>query len=160
MKKIDMKKTLDERVRNTEWTDANTWNVLRKIRNTKAARREFSPRRLLPAAVALLLVFGIGIAALTGKPGGPDPIREKDKYTAQPIVTALSGGQGEGTGDLLVGNTSDEDSLQPVGLSCEKQGIRVKLVSALADGKESKAVYTVEDLENKYAGLKPVAYEG
>ena len=154
MKKIDMKKTLDERVRNTEWTDANTWNVLRKIRNTKAARREFSPRRLLPAAVALLLVFGIGIAALTGKPGGPDPIREKDKYTAQPIVTALSGGQGEGTGDLLVGNTSDEDSLQPVSLSCEKQGIRVDVVAGLATGRESSVEYTIQDLDNKYPGLE------
>ena len=154
MKKIDMKKTLDERVRNTEWTDANTRNVLRKIRNAEAARREYSPRRLMPAAVALLLVFGIGIAALTGKPGGPDPIRDKDKYTAQPIVTALSVGQGEGTGDLLVGNTSDEDSLQPVNLSCEKQGICVNVVAGLATGNESSVQYTIQDLDNKYPGLE------
>ena len=162
MKKIDMKKALNERVRNTEWTDANTWNVLRKIRNTKAARREFSPRRLLPAAMALLLVFGIGIAALTGKPGGPDPIREKDKYTAQPIVTALSGGQGEGYGDLPEGVAEAiyeqmksnypeiADQMRPINLSCEKDGIRLELISGAVKGDEAWVIYSLQDVEGRY----------
>ena len=93
MKKIDIRKNLDERVRDTEWTDENTWTVLRKIRNTKSARREFSLRRLMPAAAALVLFLGIGIAALTRNRGNPDPIRGTDEYTAQPIVTALAAGQ-------------------------------------------------------------------
>ena len=154
MKKIDVKKALNERVRNTEWTDANTWNVLRKIRNTKAARREFSLRRLMPAAVALLLVMGIGITALTRTPGGPDPIRENDQYTAQPLVTALSGGQGEGTGDLPEEAVGCEDSLLPVNLGCERQGIRVDVVAGLAAGNESYVKYAIQDIENKYPGLE------
>ena len=165
MKKIDMKKTLNERVRNTEWTEENTWNVLRKIRNAKSVRREFSLRRLMPAAVALVLVLGIGVAALTGNPGGPDPIRDKDTYTAQPLVTALSAGQGEGTGDLPEGEdegtSGDYEAgflpeglqLRPVGLSVEKQGIRVEVISAAVKGDESFMKISIQDLEGKYADL-------
>lgn len=165
MKKIDMKKTLNERVRNTEWTEENTWNVLRKIRNAKSVRREFSLRRLMPAAVALVLVLGIGVAALTGNPGGPDPIRDKDTYTAQPLVTALSAGQGEGTGDLPEGNIEKNviealrehfpevaDQLMPVNRSCEKDGLRLDLISGLVKGDETWVVYSLQDLEKKYPG--------
>lgn len=165
MKKIDVKKALNERVRNTEWTEENTWNVLRKIRNAKSVRREFSLRRLMPAAVALVLVLGIGVAALTGNPGGPDPIRDKDTYTAQPLVTALSAGQGEGTGDLPEGEdegtSGDYEAgflpeglqLRPVGLSVEKQGIRVEVISAAVKGDESFMKISIQDLEGKYADL-------
>ena len=164
MKKIELKKTLEERVRDTEWTDANTWNVLRKIRNTKAARREFSLRRLMPAAVALLLVMGIGIATLTGTPGNPDSIRDKAQYTAQPMVTALSAGQGEGNGDLPEGEGTEKnvrealkeyypevaDQMMPVNLSSEKDGVRLEVVSGLVKDYESWIVYSVQDVEGKY----------
>ena len=166
MKKIELKKTLEERVRDTEWTDANTWNVLRKIRGAKSARSEFSLRRLAPAAVALLLVMGIGIATLTGAPGNPDSIRDKAQYTAQPIVTVMAAGQGEGTGDLPEGEGTEKsyldalreyypevaDQLMPVNLSSEKDGIRLEMVSGLVKEYESWMVYSVQDVEGKYAG--------
>ena len=61
MKKIDIRKTLDERGRNTEWTDENSWTVLGMIRRAKANRKEFSLRRLMPAAVALVLLLGLAL---------------------------------------------------------------------------------------------------
>lgn len=167
MKKIDIRKNLDERVRDTEWTDENTWTVLRMIRNTKSARREFSLHRLMPAAAALVLFLGIGIAALTRNPGNPDPIRGKDEYTAQPIVTALSAGQEEGIGGLPEGDTEKNvteafrknypevaDQLMPVNLSCEKDGIRLELVSGLVQDYDSWIIYSVQDMEGKYAGSR------
>ena len=164
MKKIELKKTLEERVRDTEWTDANTWNVLRKIRGAKSLRSEFSLRRLAPAAVALLLVMGIGIATLTGTPGNPDSIRDKAQYTVQPMVTALSAGQGEGNGDLPEGEGTEKnyldafreyypevtDQMMPVNLSSEKDGIRLEVVSGLVKDYESWIVYSVQDVEGKY----------
>ena len=163
MKKIDMKKTLNERAGNTEWTDENTWNVLRKIRNTKAERREYSLRRFVPAFMALLLVAGIGVAALTRTPGSPDPIRDKDLYTAQPIVTALALGQGEGTDGLPEGDAGKAireqirdyypeiaDQLKPINLSSEKDGIRLELISGAVKGDETWAVYSLQDVEGRY----------
>ncbi|QTE70044.1 hypothetical protein JRC49_09515 [Clostridiales bacterium FE2011] len=163
MKKIDMKKTLNERAGNTEWTDENTWNVLRKIRNTKAERREYSLRRFVPAFMALLLVAGIGVAALTRTPGSPDPIRDKDLYTAQPIVTALAPGQGEGTDGLPEGDAGKAirgqirdyypeiaDQLKPINLSSEKDGIRLELISGAVKGDETWAVYSLQDVEGRY----------
>lgn len=164
MKKIELKKTLEERVRDTEWTDANTWNVLRKIRGAKSLCSEFSLRRLAPAAVALLLVIGIGIATLTGTPGNPDSIRDKAQYTVQPMVTALSAGQGEGNGDLPEGEGTEKnyldafreyypevaDQMMPVNLSSEKDGVRLEVVSGLVKDYESWIVYSAQDVEGKY----------
>ena len=143
MKKIDMKKTLNERAGNTEWTDENTWNVLRKIRNTKAERREYSLRRFVPAFMALLLVAGIGVAALTR--------------------TALAPGQGEGTDGLPEGDAGKAirgqirdyypeiaDQLKPINLSSEKDGIRLELISGAVKGDETWAVYSLQDVEGRY----------
>ena len=49
----------------------------------------------------------------------------------------------------LYGETVDD--LQPIGLSCEDNGIRVELISALVKGKEAYFYYTIEDLEGKHA---------
>ena len=77
MKKIDLKKNLEERVQYTEWTAKNTWNVLDRISSAKKAPRGLWVRRLAPVlALSLVLVY-LGVTGLTGQPGGPDPIREQ-----------------------------------------------------------------------------------
>jgi len=91
--------------------------------------------------------------------------------TATPLVTALSEGKGEetvpgGTGEA--GNGTENQSalpfedalrlemeswpgiaeeLKPVNLSCEKQGFRMDVISALVKGNEYWVVYSVKDLE-------------
>ena len=165
MKKIDLKKNLEERVQYTEWTAKNTWNVLDRISSAKKAPRGLWVRRLAPVlALSLVLVY-LGVTGLTGQPGGPDPIREQ--YTAQPAVTALAAGQGEGIGDLEAEPADSELSvseklqrdypdlapwLQPIGMSCEKDGIRLTLISGAVKGNESLIVYSLQDMEGKYAG--------
>ncbi len=165
MKKIDLKKNLEERVQYTEWTAKNTWNVLDRISSAKKAPRGLWVRRLAPVlALSLVLVY-LGVSGLTGQPGGPDPIREQ--YTAQPAVTALAAGQGEGIGDLEAEPADSELSvseklqrdypdlapwLQPIGMSCEKDGIRLDLISGAVKGNESLIVYSLQDVEGKYAG--------
>ena len=160
MKKIDLKKTMDEQVRDTEWTDENTWNVLRKIRNTKSARGEFNLRRLMPAAAALLLVLGIGITVMVRQPGTPDTFRNDDGYTVQPLVTALAAGQEEGEGEagkaireeMNIHYPEIADQLRPINLSCEKDGIRLELISGAVKGDECWIVYSLQDLEGRYPG--------
>ena len=171
MKKIDLKKNLEERVQYTEWTAKNTWNVLDRISSAKKAPRGLWVRRLAPVlALSLVLVY-LGVTGLMGQPGGPDPIREQ--YTAQPAVTALAAGHGEGIGDLEAEPADSELSvseklqrdypdlapwLQPIGMSCEKDGIRLTLISGAVKGNESLIVYSLQDMEGKYAGkeLSPV----
>ena len=171
MKKIDLKKNLEERVQYTEWTAKNTWNVLDRISSAKKAPRGLWVRRLAPVlALSLVLVY-LGVTGLTGQPGGPDTIREQ--YTARPMVTALAAGQGEGIGDLEAEPADSELSvseklqrdypdlapwLQPIGMSCEKDGIRLTLISGALKGNESLIVYSLQDMEGKYAGkeLSPV----
>ena len=165
MKKIDIRKTMDERVRDTEWTDENTWTVLRMIRRAKADRREFSLRKLMPAAVALVLLLGFGVTALIRSPGRPDPVLNNTQYTAQPIVTAMSPGHGEDTGDLPEGSMEKKviealrescpeaaDLLMPVNRVCEKDGVRLEIISGLVKENESWILYSLQDLEGKNPG--------
>ena len=42
------------------------------------------------------------------------------------------------------------ERLQPIGLSCENNGIRMELISGLVDGTEEWVFYSVEDIEKKY----------
>ena len=165
MKKIDIRKTLDERGRNTEWTDENSWTVLGMIRRTKANRKEFSLRRLMPAAVALVLLLGFGVTALTRSPGRPDPILDNTQYTAQPIVTAMAPGHVENADDLPEGSTEKKviealkescpevaDLLIPVNRVCEKDGVRLEIISGLVKENESWILYSLQDLEGKNPG--------
>ena len=45
MKKIDLKKNLEERVQYTEWTAKNTWNVLDRISSAKKAPITITDKR-------------------------------------------------------------------------------------------------------------------
>ncbi|MBP5726035.1 MAG: hypothetical protein J6Y48_03060 [Clostridia bacterium] len=165
MKKIDLKKNLEERVQYTEWTAKNTWNVLDRISSAKKAPRGHWVRRLAPVLAMVLLIAGVSVTGLWGGTGGPDTIREQ--YTAQPIVTAMAAGQGEGIGDLEAEPAEKELSvsekiqrdypdlapwLQPIGMSCEKDGIRLELISGAVKGNESLIVYSLQDVEGKHAG--------
>lgn len=163
MKKIDLKKNLEERVQYTEWTAKNTWNVLDRISSAKKAPRGNWVRRLAPVMALALVVVYLGVNGLTGKPGAPDPVREQ--YTARPMVTALAAGQGEGTGDLEAGQgdsaktISDQISagypemagyMKPMILSYENDGIRLELISGAVKGNEVLIVYALQDTEGKY----------
>ncbi len=95
MKKIDIKARMEEKVRSTEWTDSNTWNVLDRIRKAKSAPRfRWSPA-LLPAAAVLVLVVCLGVTSVFGPKGGPDQIRNHNLHTLQPVTTSLSQGDGQ-----------------------------------------------------------------
>ena len=146
MKKIDIRKSLDDKVRSAEWTDSDTWKVLDRIRKTASvsASRRFTA--FLPAAAALVLVLCIG-AALLLRAGTPDQIRDP----LRPIETALSPSSGpyEESIRLYLREEYPEvaDKLVPLELSTEKDGIRVTLHSALVNGKAAYILFSAQDLE-------------
>ena len=146
MKKIDIRKSLDDKVRSAEWTDSDTWKVLDRIRKTASAT---APRRFtafLPAAAALVLVLCVGIALLL-RPGVPDQIRDP----LRPIETALSPSSGayeESIRRKLREEYPDiADRLIPLELSTEKDGIRITLHSALVNSEVAYILFSAEDLE-------------
>ena len=96
MKKIELKKNMQERVQSTEWTDADTWKVLDQVRKAAPAPKVRWTRSLLPMAAALVLALCVGAVALNGRPGTPDEIRSNPWHTLQPISTPLSRGIGQG----------------------------------------------------------------
>ena len=111
--------------------------------------------RLPVLAVAAALVLCFVTAASRDLIIRPDAIRARE--TATPLVTALSEGHGEVTeGEglsqeaieaLEVNFPGVADKLKPVNLSCEKQGIRMNVISALVEDDKSWVVYSLQDLE-------------
>ena len=118
---------------------------------------------VLVAAAVLVLCFVT--AASRDLIIRPDAIRAQE--TATPLVTALSEGHGEATeGEglsqeaieaLEVNFPGVADKLKPVNLSCEKQGIRMNVISALVEDDKSWVVYSLQDLEgdriSRFAGM-------
>lgn len=153
MKKNDLKNALNERLQYTEWTQEDTWSVLRKIRGSK---KTFN-RRLITMvswAAALVLIVGLGVGVFVTRPGAPDQITVS--YTPTPVeMTALTGGEGAGAGDLPAAAASELENvypgvakqLLPVGQTVEKQGIRVEVISGLVRGSESWFVYSIQAQE-------------
>ena len=121
--------------------------------------------RLPVLAVAAALVLCFVTAASRDLIIRPDAIRARE--TATPLVTALSEGHGEATeGEglsqeaieaLEVNFPGVADKLKPVNLSCEKQGIRMNVISALVEDDKSWVVYSLQDLEgdriSRFAGM-------
>ena len=111
MKKNDLKNALNERLQYTEWTQEDTWSVLRKIRGSK---KTFN-RRLITMvswAAALVLIVGLGVGVFVTRPGAPDQITVS--YTPTPVeMTALTGGEGAGTGDLPGEAASELENIYP-----------------------------------------------
>ena len=146
MKKIDIRKSLDEKVRSVEWTDSDAWKVLDRIRKASrvSAGRRFTA--LLPAVAALALVLCVGLALLL-RPGAPDQIRDP----LRPIETALSASSGafeDSIRQVLREEYPDvADKLIPMNLSTEKDGIRITLHSARVEGNEAYVLFSVQDLE-------------
>ena len=104
-------------------------------------------------ALAAALVLCFVTAASRDLIIRPDTIRARE--TATPLVTALSEGKGEETES---GGLSREDSewlmnynlanmLDPRKSTCEKDGIRLRVLSAVADGYYADVVYSIENLE-------------
>ena len=118
---------------------------------------------VLVAAAVLVLCFVT--AASRDLIIRPDEIRARE--TTTPLVTALSEGHGEATeGEglsqeaieaLEVNFPGVADKLKPVNLSCEKQGIRMNVISALVEDDKSWVVYSLQDLEgdriSRFAGM-------
>ena len=106
-------------------------------------------------ALAAALVLCFVTAASRDLIIRPDTIRARE--TATPLVTALSEGKGEETES---GGLSREDSewlmnynlanmLDPRKSTCEKDGIRLRVLSAVADGYYADVVYSIENLEKR-----------
>ena len=171
MKKNDLKNALNERLQYTEWTQEDTWSVLRKIRGSK---KTFN-RRLITMvswAAALVLIVGLGVGVFVTRPGAPDQITVS--YTPTPVeMTALTGGEGAGTGDLpgeaggkAAGSAEDvcrqlderypglRDQLKPLNLSCESQGIRMDVIAGLVGKQDAWFIYSLQDLEDRYSGYE------
>ena len=164
MKKIDIQNSLRERVKSTEWTDKDTWNVLDRIRATGKTREKHRMTFLIPAAAMLILAVCIGVTSIVN-PGTPDLIRPT-VHTVQPLAIGHSGESASaGTGetadvDFLSGeepalSTLREsfpeipEELKPVGVEYEEQGIRVEIVSALVRDHSSWILWTLQDLEGE-----------
>ena len=164
MKKIDIQNSLRERVKSTEWTDRDTWNVLDRIRATGKTREKHRLTFLVPAAAMLILAVCIGVTSIVN-PGTPDLIRPTVQ-TIQPLALSHSGesasaGNGETAEvDFLSGEEEAlsilrescpeiPEELKPVGVEYEEQGIRVEIVSALVRDHSSWILWTLQDLEGE-----------
>ena len=120
---------------------------------------------VLVAAAVLVLCFVT--AASRDLIIRPDSIRARE--TTTPLVTALSEGHGEVTeGEglsqeaieaLEVNFPGVADKLKPVNLNCEKQGIRMNVISALVEGNESWVVYSLQDLEGDRISRFATSYD-
>ena len=134
----------------------------RQNQNVNKGRSRY---RLPVLAVAAALVLCFVTAASRDLIIRPDAIRARE--TATPLVTVLSEGHGEVTeGEglsqeaieaLEVNFPGVADKLKPVNLSCEKQGIRMNVISALVEDDKSWVVYSLQDLEgdriSRFAGM-------
>ena len=130
--------------------------------NVNKGRSRYRLPVLVAAAVLVLCFVTAASRELIIR---PDAIRARQ--TATPLVTALSEGHGEATeGEglsqeaieaLEVNFPGVADKLKPVNLSCEKQGIRMNVISALVEDDKSWVVYSLQDLEgdriSRFAGM-------
>ena len=137
-----------------ERMDNKAISLMQKKHNQNVTKGR-SRYRLPVLAVAAALVLCFVTAASRDLIIRPDAIRARE--TATPLVTALSEGHGEVTEGEGLSQEAIEaletnfpglaDKLKPVNLSCEKQGIRMNVISALVEGNESWVVYSLQDLE-------------
>ena len=164
MKKIDIQHSLRERVKSTEWTDKDTWNVLDRVRAAGKTRGKHRLTFLLPAAAMLVLAVCVGVVSIV-KPGTPDLVRPT-VHIMQPLALSHSGesasaGNGE-TADVDFLSGEEEAlsilrescpeipaELKPVRVEYEEQGIRVEIVSALVRDHSSWILWTLQDLEGE-----------
>ena len=177
MLKNDIEKTLEAHKPDpsegfAEMIDDKVFHLMAERQEQKAARKKKRLRLVPVTAAALVVVMCAGILAANGHFGlinRPDEIRPGEgKYTVQPIETVLAQGTvpvpGETDGTENNRMAADPESadinalleqewpgitgeLVPVNLSCEKQGIRIDVLSALAKDKGAWIVYTLQDLE-------------
>ena len=123
-------------------------------------------------AMAMALVLFVGFVAVSGTLNPfnrQDRIRSEEEglYTAQPITTVLSMGEGqeEGDGEGTESVLTEEESIRirldeeapgmsaklfPVNQAYENQGLRVEVVSGYMSGTECCFVISVQDLEGQY----------
>ena len=143
-----------------------------RAQEMKPVMKEWRRWRRPVFAMAMALVLFIGFVAVSGS---LNPFSRKDRirseeenlYTAQPITTVLSmgAGQEEGDGDGAESVLSEEESIRirldeeapglsdklfPVNLVCEKNGLRVEVISGYVSGTECQFMISMEDLEGKY----------
>ena len=157
MLKNDIEKTLQAHCPEppegfAERMDNKAISLMQKKHNENKGRSRY---RLAVLAAAVVLVLCFAIPASRNLIIRPDSIRARE--TATPLVMAFSEGHGEVTEGEGLSQEAREalevnfpgvaDKLKPVNLSCEKQGIRMKVISALAEGNESWVVYSLQDLE-------------
>ena len=118
--------------------------------NPAPAKRHIPVRQLvLPAAAlvcALVVFFGIRMNSASR----PDPVTVTESPTfalAQP--TGFDPLPEEPWRKWLAESDSsaEADNLRPVGLSCEKEGIRFTVEAAGVDGEGADVLYSLEDLE-------------
>ena len=152
----------------SERMDNKAISLMQKKHNQNVNKGR-SRYRLPVLVAAAVLVLCFVTAASRDLIIRPDSIRARE--TTTPLATALSEGKGEetvpgGTGEA--GNGTENQSalpfedalrlemeswpgiaeeLKPVNLSCEKQGFRMDVISALVKGNEYWVVYSVKDLE-------------
>lgn len=114
------------------------------------AKRHIPVRQLvLPAAAlvcALVVFFGIRMNSASR----PDPVTATESPTfalAQPTGFDLLPEEPWRKWLAESDSSAEADNLRPVGLSCEKEGIRFTVEAAGVDGEGADVLYSLEDME-------------
>lgn len=81
----------------------------------------------------------------------PDSLTEHQEAENDPTVKTILLDKETILHDQLAFYGKVVDELQPIGASCEDNGIRIELLAAVAKEKEVYFYYTIKDLEGKYA---------
>ena len=120
MKNEKIRNALDQSMADMTWKEENRAQVLRSIRQEQPPVRV--RRRMLVPVLALVLVLFIATAVA----GMTNEAFNTSLYETFPELATL---------------------LMPVNKSCEDQGIRMELLSAVAEGTEFLVTFSLEDLE-------------
>ena len=120
MKNEKIRNALDQSMADMTWKETNRARVLDGISQEQPPVRVFR-RALVPALALLLVLF---------------------------IATAIAGATNEAFNTMLYENFPGLATLlMPVNRTCEDQGIRMELLSAVAKGNEMLLTFSLEDLE-------------